>query len=317
MTDVIDELRDWYAAIPVEAVTPEVCDRAVHRGSTLRRRRRTRAVLGAVSLCAAVALVIAGVTWPSHTTRVGVVATTTVGKPLALPIATVAQFHDLELVRAWLAQAITESGADPTLVRVEIARTSGGYTVQATGSMFKCEGCLIAQRAPALIVQWDPATHYATQERVGQPVDLHALGDVYQLEIGHPTVPAPTRPVCGQEHGRPTTITSVTRLDHDILAVPEVFGSPGSVAPHLSAMQALAGLSQEASVELAPKVKATLAEMAGTPNSLVAGERLVWIFSVGNVEVEPEIGLPNCGSAQVIVDATTGQILEMMEPASV
>jgi hypothetical protein len=82
-------------------------------------------------------------------------------------------------------------------------------------------------------------------------------------------------------------------------------------------MQALAGLSQEASVELAPKVKATLAEMAGTPNSLVAGERLVWIFSVGNVEVEPEIGLPNCGSAQVIVDATTGQILEMMEPASV
>ena len=49
--------------------------------------------------------------------------------------------------------------------------------------------------------------------------------------------------------------------------------------------------------------------MTGPPNAVVAGSRLVWVLSVPSVTITPSIGLPQCGPAAAIIDATTGASL--------
>ena len=184
--------------------------------------------------------------------------------------------------------------------------TTPVYAVQLTGATFVCPcGSPRKQTGPALQLAWNPAIHYLSIVSAGPRMDLRPLGDAYTLDVGHPTQPAPSGPVCGQPRGPATTITSITRLDHTVRALPEVFTPPGNTQPAQSAMDALGAVSSF----LAPRVKATLATMTGPPNAILPGSRLVWVLSVPSVTLTPSIGLQQCGPAAAIIDATTNASL--------
>jgi hypothetical protein len=144
----------------------------------------------------------------------------------------------------------------------------------------------------------------------GLPVDLRRLGVVFDLDVGQPKQPARDGPQCDQPRGRPTTITNIVRLSHTVPEDIELFSPPGNVTPRVSAGDALFAVL---GFSLAPKVTATLARMTGPPNSIDPGTRLVWVLSAPNVELLPNIGLPMCGSANAIIDATTGKELEQSD----
>jgi hypothetical protein len=244
-------------------------------------------------------------------------------------VATDQNFQDLARLRAWLAPTIARSARRPTLARAQVVQTTAGrfeaqvypsttlsqdrtpvYAVQLTGTTFVCPcGIPNKQTGPALRLTWNPAIHYVSIVNSGPAIDLSELGDIYELDVGHPTQPAPSGPTCGQRRGDATTITAIRRLEHPLASTPEFYTSPGNAVPGLNAANALHATSGF----LAARVKATLANLTGTPNSLLPGTRLVWIFSVTNVEVVPSIGLPGCGSAAVVVDASTAKSLLELE----
>jgi hypothetical protein len=244
-------------------------------------------------------------------------------------VATGHEFPDLTVLRSWLAPTIAQNANHPAAVRVQIVHTTLGsfftasqasrspmrdptpvYAVQLTGATFVCPcGAPEKLTGPALQLAWNPAIHYPSTVNAGRPLDLRALGITYTLDVGKPTQPAPSGPVCGQPNGPATTITSVTRLDHNVLALPEVFTSPGGRTPAKSATDALRDVMSGA---LAPKVKATLALMTGPPNAIVPGSHLVWVFSVPSIVQSPSEGLPGCGPAAAVIDATTGENLEWL-----
>ena len=248
-------------------------------------------------------------------------------------IATDQNFQDLPLLRAWLAPTIARSARRPTLARVQLVHTTAGrfeaqvyssttasrdrtpvYAVQLTGGTFVCPcGSPLEQTGPALRLAWDPTVHYVSIIDAGPAIDLRKLGDIYELNVGHPTQPAPSGPTCGQRRGNATTITAIRRLDHPVISSPEVYTPPGNAAPTVNAADALKAVAASTGGFLAARVKATLANLTGTPNSLLPGTRLVWIFSVPSVEVDPSIGLPGCGRVAAVVDASTPQNLLELE----
>jgi hypothetical protein len=77
----------------------------------------------------------------------------------------------------------------------------------------------------------------------------------------------------------------------------------------VSARDALRSVIGSTPYALAAHVTATLARMTAPPYAVVPGSRLVWILSARNVELIPSIGLPTCGSAAAIIDATTNRNL--------
>jgi hypothetical protein len=243
-----------------------------------------------------------------------------------VPVASANPFADLNLLRAWLARTIVQSAHAPERVRTQIVHTtrrafevaedpsnvgaasSPVYGVQLTGTTFVCP-CEAPQRitGAALRLTWDPSIHYVSSIDAGPPVALGRLGSVFDLDVGRPTQPAPVGPQCEQPRGAPTTITSVVRLSHTVPESDEVFTPPGDVTPSVSASDALHAVI--GSHSLASHVTATLARMTAPPNFIVPGTRLVWVLSARNVELTPNIGLPVCGSANIIIDASTGREL--------
>jgi hypothetical protein len=337
MTDLLDDLHEWYAAIDANAPdADELIARAVTDGRLVRRRRtRMRASIVTVACVALAASAIA--IGHRHTSTVRVSATRpTTAQSSAQPVATAHDFPDLDRVRAWLADAITRDAQQPPLVRAEIVQTTLRdfdraelptsrdtaapervvYAIQLTGTTFACNSCgapLVARGGAALRVAWDPTIRFVADHSAGDPIDLAKLGRVYSLDVGRPTTPAPTGPVCGQNRGRAVTIASETRLDHTVNQLPQVFTPPGRSAPAVSARQALDGLARLGPNFLAPKVDAILAVLNAPSDALVKGPRLVWILSVTNVEVAPNIGLPQCGNVAVVIDATTNSPLVSYE----
>jgi hypothetical protein len=248
------------------------------------------------------------------------------GSASAAPVASVNTFPDLNLLRAWLAPAIVESAHVPGWVRTQVVHTTRQafdlaedpanvgraatpvYGVQLTGTSFVCPcGFPRPTSGAALRLTWDPAIHYVASIDVGPPVDLERLGSVFDLDVGHPTRPAPDGPQCGQTRGAPTIVTRVVRLGRTVPGSDEVFTPPGDVTPRVSAGDALHGVI--GSYSLAPHVTETLARMTAPPYFVVPGTRLVWVLTASNVELRPNIGLPMCGSVNVLIDATTGREL--------
>src|SRR5439155_25139256 len=112
--------------------------------------------------------------------------------------------------------------------------------IQLTGSTFVCP-CGSPQRitGPALRLTWDPHIHYVSRINAGPPVDLAKLGTVFDIQVGHPNLPAPSGPQCGQVRAVPTTVTTITRLDHTVNEAPHIFTSPGDATARISARDAL------------------------------------------------------------------------------
>jgi hypothetical protein len=249
-----------------------------------------------------------------------------------VPAASVNSFADLNLLRSWLASTIAQSAHLPERVRTQIVHTTrrafeaaedpsndgtvntSVYGVQLSGTTFVCP-CGAPQRitGSALRLTWDPSIHYVSSIDAGPPVDLGKLGAVFDLDVGHPTQPAPSGPQCGQLRAPPTTITGIVRLSHTVSQLPEVFTPPGNATPRVSAREALRAVIGSSPYALAPHVTATLARMTAPPYAVVPGSRLVWILSARNVELIPSIGLPTCGSAAAIIDASTNRSLMDLE----
>jgi hypothetical protein len=294
-------------------------------------------VISIVSIACVAATASAIAIGHRHSSTVRVIATTptTLPSTSSSPVASVHDFADLDRARAWLAAAITSDAKRPQLVQAEIVRTTlhdfdraenptgppstapdrAVYAIQLTGTTFVCNSCggTFAGNGSALRIAWDPKIHFVATHDVGSPIDPAALGRVYTLNVGRPTTPAPTEPECGQIRGRASTIASETRLDHTVEQIPEIFTSPGSAQPAITAEQALQSLAASTPDFLAPRVTATLAVLNTVGNALVKGPRLVWILSVTNVEVVPSLGLPACGNAAVVIDATSNKSLVAFE----
>jgi hypothetical protein len=243
-----------------------------------------------------------------------------------VPGASVSTFPDLTLLRAWLAPTIAQNAHAPERVRTQIVHTTRRafevaedpsnvgapgtpvYGVQLTGTKFvcPCESPMVTTGA-ALRLTWDPSIHYVSSVDAGRPLDLGRLGAVFDLDVGHPNQPAPQGPQCEQSRGTPTTITKIVRLSHTVPETDAVFGPPGAVTPAVSVGDALRAVIGQYS--LASRVTATLARMTAPPYFVVPGTRLVWVLSARDVVLRPNIGLAMCGSANVLIDATTGREL--------
>ncbi len=319
MDDLIERLHDWYDDLDHDANAAAVATSAIWRGSAQRRRRRGVAMSAAavcVALAIAVGVLIVASSRPGPNTGVKVIASTPTTTPTPAPTeATVAEFPDLELLRAWVAEYLPRVTKTPQRVRAEIVHTQRGatavYGVQLTGGSFRDP---FAGPASALInrgalyLEWNPAIHYPSLVTARAPIDMGRLGRVYALVVGHPTVRAPNGPTCGQAQGPARIASPVVRLDHHVSALPEVLGPP-SGTPRITPAQAIDAVNKVGGYSLAPKVKATLATMVGLPGSVEAGRRLVWVLSVQNVEEVPGVGLPVCLAAAVFVDAISGEVL--------
>src|SRR4051794_40431827 len=117
MTDLIDELRDWYADIPGEGDTSALIATALPAGRKRRRRQRVLAGTAVMLSVALIGVIVAGsADSPSHQVRV--VATTAV--PASVHDATEGDFPDLSTLRAWLVPIITRSASRPASVHAQI-----------------------------------------------------------------------------------------------------------------------------------------------------------------------------------------------------
>src|SRR5947207_2188846 len=123
MTDLIDDLRDWYAHLPDDTDATAMVAAAVPAGSN-RRRRRRGLVATAVVLVAATIGFTAVASTRSTSRRVDVITPPPTTARPAVPVATAREFPDIERLRAWLVQTIGQSAAQPALVRAQIARTA-------------------------------------------------------------------------------------------------------------------------------------------------------------------------------------------------
>lgn len=194
------------------ASVPVSMREAKERGEQGRRRRtRTTTYAAGATLCAAFGLIVfgvLGVLGVRQGPRTSRVTATSPSSATLLPRsaqvkpspATVAEFEDLARVQAWLVGEIRTSAVDPTAVTTEIVRSTlrkfeaGAaassardfpvYVIQATGTTFRCERCLVPLPTPptALRAAWDPATHAIVGVALGPPTDLGRLGHVHVVD---------------------------------------------------------------------------------------------------------------------------------------
>ncbi|HEX4492758.1 MAG TPA: hypothetical protein VH914_16240 [Acidimicrobiia bacterium] len=341
MTDVVEKLRASYESRTTAVDADAIVERAIARGSRIRRARRGTAVGSSVAVIVLVVTLVVAAARPDTGVRVG---TRPTAAPRGVPTARVSMFPDLARMQK-LAVSNRDRAAQPALVRAEVVKTTWGAfrtsatpvvsddtpddlaidVIQLTGTTFTC-GCSLAPMKPgrALLYEWDPSTHgvrsFAFRR---EPIDLWQFGRVYRIPL--PPVAAPpttvARDLCTQADldapglamPAPQRITKTTALGDFGRLDP----APGVVSrvPATTAWQALTGGHPQP----ARSARLLLGYYSSSPSA--GGHVLAWVLEEQHLAFDgfqgpgpPPPGVtttprPACEftNAYLVLDAITGK----------